>query len=91
MTWNASLIDGPITIYTYGQPDEEGVRPVTGTVPGYHLNIAPEIMTNELEQFRIVPETPSQSFAGAETVFLKFTNEAQAKSNLAQYWSLPSD
>ena len=47
MTWNTSLIDGPITVNTYGPEvtDEEGnvSRPVTGTIKGYHLNAHPNL------------------------------------------------
>lgn len=86
MTWNTSLIDGPITVYTYGQPDEEGYSPVTGTVVGYYLNVAPQIMTEALAAYVITPTTPSRVFSGGETVFLKFTSETQARSALQQYW-----
>ena len=31
-------LDLNIIIPTYGEPDKDGVRPVTGYVPGYHVN-----------------------------------------------------
>ena len=89
MTWNASLIDGPITIYVYGEPtvvDGDEMRPIIGTVPGYHINIAPQVYTEELSVYVVVPQNPVRTFAGAETVFLKFKDEAEAKSALNAYW-----
>ena len=69
--WNPSLIDGPI--------------PING-VTGYHLNVAPEIAAG-LDTWRIEPTSPERVFAGAETVFLKFADEAEARSMLADYWT----
>jgi hypothetical protein len=89
MSWLSSLIDGPITVYTYGEPDADGVRPVTGTVPGYHLNIAPWLMTDELAVYSVVPQAPARIFAGGSTGFLKFPDEATAKALLADYWIKP--
>lgn len=71
--WNPSLIDGPVTI------DGD---------PGYHLNIAPEIAAG-LDAWRVYPTTPQQVFAGAETVFLRFADEAEARSVLGGYWIEP--
>jgi len=85
--WNLSIIDGPIDVPIYGPPDEEGNREVIGHRDGYHLNVSPEIMTSELEQFVIEPETPNRIFFGGETTFLKFPNEASAKSHLSEYWN----
>jgi len=94
MSWNPSLIDGPIVIPVYG-PEETRTdpqfgdypyRPVVGTVDGYHLNVAPEIMTPELEPYRVNPADPAREIAGGETAFLRFKDEAEAKSVLAGYW-----
>lgn len=71
--WNFSLIDGPV--------------PIDG-VEGYHLNVAPEISFG-LENFQTFPRKPRRVFAGAETVFLKFTDEAEAKAGLGDYWIEP--
>jgi hypothetical protein len=74
MTWNLSLIDGPIPIFD---------------VTGYHLNIAPQVYTAELEQYAVTPTVPRRVFAGAETVFLRFADEAEARSVLGAYWIEP--
>ena len=101
MTWNPSLIDGPLTIPTYGPADPEtGERPVTGTVAGYHLNVARSLMTPELDLFEVTPEpaTPLVAFAGdapdeagryALTAFLVFADEDAAKAALAGLWFEP--
>jgi hypothetical protein len=86
MSWNPSLIDGPLTIYTFGEPDADGVREVTGTVPGYHLNVAPWLVTEEAAPYVQEPATPSCTFAGGSTGFLKFPDEATARALLADYW-----
>lgn len=92
MSWNPSLIDGPVSIAIYGKPyaDVEGfeVRDVVGYIAGYHLNIAPEIAAG-LDAWRVYPTTPQQVFAGAETVFLRFADEAEARSVLGGYWIEP--
>ena len=82
--WNASLIDGPIVVPVL---DAEGVQ--TGAETGYHLNVSPEIMDADLEKFRITPGSPERTFAGAETVFLKFKTEAAAKKAMPGYWIDP--
>jgi hypothetical protein len=69
--WNSSLLDGPITI--------DGA-------PGYHLNVAPDIVGQELDAFRVFPDSPERQFAGADTVFLAFADEAQAREHLAVWW-----
>lgn len=75
MIWNLSLIDGPIII-----PD----------ATGYHLNVAPEI-TGGLDAWRVYPATPQQVFAGAETVFLRFADEGEARAALPDYWMENTD
>lgn len=69
--WNPALIDGPITI--------EGDS-------GYHLNAAPQVVTEALAPYIVSPATPERVFAGAETVCLRFPSEAQAKSLLPGMW-----
>ena len=86
MSWNPALIDGPITVYTYGEPDADGVRPVTGTIDGYHINVAPHLVTEELAVYAVVPENPARIFAGGSTGWLKFPDEATARALLADYW-----
>lgn len=87
MSWNRSLLDGPIDVYTYGEPDADGVRPVTGTIEGYHLNIAPHLLTEELAVYAVEPENPARIFAGGSQAFLKFPDEATAREMLADYWT----
>lgn len=72
MTWNQALIDGPISI--------EGVD-------GYHLNVAPEVYSEDLAAFVMTPANPRRVFAGAETVFLRFADEAEARAALPGYWT----
>lgn len=69
--WNASLIDGPIAI--------DGVD-------GYHLNVAPECYSDALAPFVVTPENPQRVFSGADTVFLRFADEAEARAILAGWW-----
>jgi hypothetical protein len=109
MTWNKSLIDGPITINTYGSEvtDADGnvSKPVTGAIKGYHLNAAPSLnpqtviydesgfvtaSSGPLDAFVMVPTSPRQVWAGSETLFLKFKDEAEAKKVLADYWIEPT-
>jgi hypothetical protein len=95
MTWNASLLDGPVPIAIYGDPitEDEGhtYRPVIGYVDGYHLNVAPQVYTAELAPYVVTPTFPHRVFAGAETVFLKFADEAEARSALGAYWMEPTE
>lgn len=71
MNWNASLIDGPI---------ETDAR-------GYHLNVAAELATDALAAYRVTPKTPSRVFVGADTAFLRFASEAEARAALGAYWN----
>jgi hypothetical protein len=91
--FNASLIDGPVPIAIFGDPitDDEGNThsPVIGYVEGYHLNISPQVYTDALEPYVMTPTQPRRVFAGAETVFLKFADEEEARSMLADYWTEP--
>ena len=74
-------------------------------IKGYHLNAAPSLNTQTvvydesgfvtassgpLDAFVMVPATPRQVWAGSETLFLKFKNEAEAKKALADYWIEPT-
>jgi hypothetical protein len=82
MTWNASLIDGPITIDAYDQEQ----------VGGYHLNCHPIVNRQTdtgglLDAFVIMPLNPRRIWLGAETMFLKFADEAEAKLHLSDYWT----
>jgi hypothetical protein len=91
MTWNQSLVDGPVPIAIYGEPytTDEGNedRDVIGYVEGYHLNVSPSVYTEALEPYRATPRNPRRVFAGAETVFLRFEDEAEARSMLGAYWT----
>ena len=92
MTWRPDLIDGPLTIPVMEGPlDEYGNPTQSGTVPGYHLNAAPIVTAEEgydLADYDVVPDpsTPYRRFSGADTRFLKFADEAEAKAVLAAYW-----
>jgi len=81
-------LDLNIIIPTFGPPDAEGVRPVTGYEPGYHVNIALQDLTPELEAFRVFPSQLRRVFAGDDpadpkwTVALKFADEKTARKQL---------
>ena len=68
--WSPSLIDGPVNV-----PD----------VAGYHLNIAPEVAAG-LDAWRVYPTSPERVLAGAETVFMRFADDAEARDALPGYW-----
>jgi hypothetical protein len=91
MTFNPSLIDGPVPIAIFGDPitDDEGNthRPIEGYDEGYHLNVSPQVYTDDLAPYRATPRNPRRVFAGAETVFLRFEDEAEARSMLGAYWT----
>lgn len=75
--WNAALIDGSLSDMWEGS---------------YSLNVAPEVMTEALEAYRVEPETPSRVFAGddgtgSRTVFLSFASEAEAREALGAHWT----
>jgi hypothetical protein len=91
MTFNPSLIDGPVPIAIFGDEitDDEGntYRPIEGYVEGYHLNVSPQVYTDALEPYRATPRNPRRVFAGAETIYLRFEDEAEARSMLGAYWT----
>jgi hypothetical protein len=93
MTFNPSLIDGPVPIAIFGEPytTDEGneARDVIGYVEGYHLNISPQVYTDDLAPYLMTPTQPRRVFAGAATVFLKFADEEEARSMLGAYWIDP--
>lgn len=85
MSWNTSIVDGPIPI--------EGVS-------GYHLNLAPAAVPAEAVAYLVTPEpfTPARTFAGdvqaqdgtwPATAFLRFPDEATARAVLAGLWMEP--
>jgi hypothetical protein len=39
----------------------------------------------------VTPTLPRRVFAGAETVFLRFADEAEARSALGAYWMEPTE
>lgn len=93
--WNPALIDGPVVVPVYGDDaleDDTGAAylPVTGYRPGYHLNVAPELITPDLAAFEVDPATPARVFAGGATGFLEFADEAEARAHLGTYWFDPS-
>jgi hypothetical protein len=93
ITPNGSVVLGPVQIPIYGEPDEEGVRPVTGYVPGSHWNIARTHLAPSLAPYEVTPDpsTPAVVWAGDErlqdgtwrdTAFLLFADEAEALAAL---------
>ena len=87
MTWRADVIDGPIKTYQFLGLDEDGKPQFGAQTSAYNLNIAPQVMRPDLEQFRIEPQIPKRVFAGAQTVFLTFADEAEAIAALGEYWT----
>lgn len=84
--------DGPIAIPLYGDPDEDGVRPVTGYAPGYHVNASPlGWAALDLTAFLIIPTNPRQVYAGGETFCLRFADETEAREVLADFWTEDED
>jgi hypothetical protein len=91
MTFNPSLLDGPVPIAIFGDPitDDEGntYRPIEGYVDGYHLNVSPSVYTDDLAPYRATPRNPRRVFSGAETIYLRFEDEAEARAMLGAYWT----
>lgn len=83
-------LDLNIIIPAYGPPDQDGIRPVTGYVPGYHVNttVADLAEHPELEPFVVKPSSLRRVWAGDDpdnpqwTVALKFADEAEARAVL---------
>ena len=77
MSWDTSLVDGPILSYQSST---------------YNVNVAPQAMTPELEPFVVEPVYPKRVFAGDDpanrtmTVCLLFADEEEARAHLASYW-----
>jgi hypothetical protein len=69
--WHQGLIDGPIHV----EGDD-----------GYHLNIAPALMSALLNNYQCNPGTPQRVFAGTDTLFLRFTDETEARTVLSAWW-----
>lgn len=93
MALDASLVDGPISIPIYGEPDASGIPTITGHVPGVHFNVARSALTPALDAFEVTPDpsTPARIWAGdvrrpdgtwTLTAFLKFDTQAQAEAAL---------
>lgn len=55
-------------------------NPVVEELPGYHVNSTRLIPG--MSAYRITPATPSRVFAGAQTFYYRFADEAQAKALL---------
>ena len=99
-------IHGPIIVNIFGPADDEGNRPITGTVPGAHWNVWRASMVPSLEPFVATPDpsNPRALWAGDEinpntgqyiyTVFLRFDTpeDAQAALEAAGLWPVePTD
>ena len=75
------------TIYTGGTYDSQGNVVTAPTAqPGYHVNV--DSLPSVLKSYVVTPATPTREFAGCKTHYLKFADEAEFKSVMAQY--LPS-
>jgi len=77
-------LDPDIQIPILSAPDKDGMQTLLGYEPGYHVNIALQDLTPELEAFRVFPSAMRRVFAGDDpadpkwTVALKFEDEAEA-------------
>jgi len=77
-------LDPDIQIPILSEPDKDGMQTLLGYEPGYHVNIALQGLTPELEKFRVFPSQLRRVFAGdspekpAWTVALRFADEAEA-------------
>ena len=87
MSWRGDVCDGPIPTFAFLGLDEDGNPQFGAQTSAYNLNIAPHIMTDELEAYRIEPQIPKRVFCGAQTVFLTFESEAEAIAALGDYWT----
>lgn len=74
-------LDPDIQIPILSEPDKDGMQTLLGYEPGYHVNIALQDLTPELEKFRVFPSQLRRVFAGDDpenpqwTVALKFADE----------------
>jgi hypothetical protein len=77
-------LDPNIQIPILSEPDKDGMQTLLGYEPGYHVNIALQDLTPELEAFRVFPSHLRRVFAGDDpadprgTVALRFADEAEA-------------
>lgn len=96
--WNKSIIDGPLQIPIFGDPQpvtllkgEKDVGdtfcPVTGYREGYHLNMPADAVPEAAKPYLVDPAEPARVLAGTDTAFLKFPDEATARTVLAEFWS----
>jgi len=79
----------PLEIPILSAPDKDGMQTLLGYEPGYHVNIALQDLTPELEKFRVFPSQMRRLFAGDQwpkeptwTVALRFADEAEARDVL---------
>jgi len=81
-------LDPDIQIPILSEPDKDGMQTLLGYEPGYHVNIALQDLTPELEAFRVFPSQLRRVFAGDDpadpkwTVALKFADEKTARKQL---------
>ena len=81
-------LDPDIQIPILSEPDKDGMQTLLGYEPGFHVNIALQDLTPELEKFRVCPSHMRRVFAGDDpadpkwTVALKFADEAEARAVL---------
>lgn len=70
--WDTSLIDGPLA-----DPSDTA---------GYRLNVAPTVVCDAIEPYRVTPTKKLRQFFGAPTHRFVFPDEATARGLLAEYW-----
>jgi hypothetical protein len=63
------------TMYDLDTTDPE--NPISTPIAGYHVNTDQPI--TGAEQYQVVPVTPSRVFAGVDTLFYSFPDEATFK------------
>lgn len=95
MPFDLSLIDGPFCVpATFTDDKDDRGRPVriaTSWRPELHINIAAELMTEDLKAYAVVPVTPERVFAtlpgedpAANTAFLVFRDLDEVKAVLPE-------
>ena len=76
-------------IYTPGEYDSEGnVITEPTPIPGWHVN-SPQAIEG-WDDYRVTPATPLRVFAGHETFFYSFVDEAEFTAKAVEVGLLPA-
>lgn len=70
------------------RPERDAEGNPTGKLRGrpvYDVMLDPSQMTEELEPYRHTPQFIDDCWAGQETVYLRFTTEAECRAKLARF------